>query len=82
MSRATLYGKMRSLIGMGVGDYIARHRLDAACILLEQTALPIQEVSARCGFSNQRYFSTVFKQAKGMTPTAWREARRTNAARQ
>jgi signal transduction histidine kinase/DNA-binding response OmpR family regulator len=82
LSRATLYGKMRSLIGMGVGDYIARHRLDAACILLEQTALPIQEVSARCGFSNQRYFSTVFKQAKGMTPTAWREARRPSATRQ
>ena len=76
MSRATLYGKTKSLIGIGVGDYVARRRLEAACVLLEQTALPIQEVSARCGFSNQRYFSTVFKNAKGMTPSAWREEQR------
>ena len=73
MSRATLYGKMKTLIGMGVNDYINKHRIAKASHLLNSTTLPIQEISNMCGFSNQRYFSTVFKQATGFTPSRYRE---------
>lgn len=73
MSRATLYSKLKQLVGLGVNDYINKLRISKASHLLIHTEHSIQEISNQCGFSNQRYFSTVFKQATGSTPSKFRE---------
>lgn len=73
MSRASLYTKLKQLIDISTGDYINKLRMAKAIQLLADKNIPIQEVSDQCGFSHQRYFSTVFKQAYGTTPSRYRQ---------
>ena len=72
MSRASLYNKMQSLLGIGVNDYINKYRIDEAAELLKGTEMSIGEISFETGFRNQRYFSTVFKKIKGVSPSEYR----------
>lgn len=76
MSRASLYNKVKALTGMGVNDYINKIRIEKASLMLIQTDLTISEISYEVGFTYQRYFSTIFKQVKGMTPTQFKEENR------
>lgn len=73
MSRASLYNKVKALTGMGVNDYINRIRIERSVYLLTHTNMSINEISYEVGFSYPRYFSTSFKQVKGMTPTRFKE---------
>lgn len=76
MSRSPLYAKLKALTNMGVNDYINRLRIEKASELLQHSpGLTIAEVSDEVGFEYQRYFSTLFKQVKGMTPTQFRQQR-------
>lgn len=72
MSRTSLYNKIKELTGMGANDYINRRRIDKAIILLTQSDMSITEISEQVGFTYQRYFSTLFKEMKGMTPSQFR----------
>ena len=73
---ASLYNKVKVLTGMGVNDYINKIRIEKASLMLIQTDLTISEISYEVGFTYQRYFSTIFKQVKGMTPTQFKEKNR------
>ena len=73
MSRASLYNKLKDLAGISIGDFVTKLRLAKAVRLLADKELSIQEISEKCGFSQQRYFSTVFKLAFGTTPTRYRQ---------
>lgn len=73
MSRASLYNKVKALTDMGVNDYINKFRIEKSVELLTNTDLSITEISERTGFSYQRYFSSVFKQVKGVTPSGFRQ---------
>lgn len=53
-------------------DYIASLRIRHACTLLTDTPLPIAEISLQCGYSDNNYFSRVFKKHKGVTPSQFR----------
>ena len=72
MSQTSLYNKIKELTGMGANDYINRRRIDKAIILLTQSDMSITEISEQVGFTYQRYFSTLFKEMKGMTPSQFR----------
>lgn len=72
MSRTSLYNKIKELTGMGANGYINRRRIDKAIILLTQSGMSITEISEQVGFTYQRYFSTLFKEMKGMTPSQFR----------
>ena len=72
MSRASIYNKMKELVGIGIKDYINKIRLTEATHLLVNTDLTIMEIADKTGFSNQQYFSTVFKQAYGTSPSKYR----------
>ncbi len=76
MSRASLYNKVKLLTGMGVNDYINRLRIEKSVYLLTNTNMNINEISYEVGFSYPRYFSTSFKQVKGVTPTRFKEENR------
>ena len=80
MSRASLYNKVKALTGMGVNDYINRIRIERSVHLLTTTTMSINEISYEVGFSYPRYFSTSFKQVKGMTPTRFKEESRKKMA--
>lgn len=78
MSRASLYNKVKFLTGLGVNDYINRLRIEKSVFLLTNTNMNINEISYEVGFSYPRYFSTYFKQIKGMTPTRFKEENKKN----
>lgn len=78
MSRAFLYNKVKFLTGLGVNDYINRLRIEKSVFLLTNTNMNINEISYEVGFSYPRYFSTSFKQIKGMTPTRFKEENKKN----
>lgn len=54
-------------------DYINGYRLEIACRLLEESDLPISEISYRCGFNEPSYFNRVFLKTYEMTPKEYRK---------
>lgn len=52
--------------------YINALRISRAEDLLEE-GLSIEEVTRRCGFSDPKYFATVFKKHKGLPPSRYRK---------
>lgn len=73
VSRTTLFNKMSNLIGSSANKYIRRIRMDVAKDLLRKTDLPIGEIALKTGFSESQYFSTVFKQETGLTPSQFKD---------
>ena len=53
-------------------NILIRKRMEAARELLASTALKVQEVSQRCGYTDQHYFSYCFKKYCGESPNALR----------
>lgn len=72
ISRASLYNKLKEITGMGANEYINKYRLEKAIILIKTTQLSFTEIADRTGFSTARYFSTLFKQYTGKTPTLFK----------
>lgn len=63
----------RSVLGISPQEYILRLRVNIACDLLRHTATPIAAVSLQVGYPDARYFSRVFHQRMGMTPSEYRK---------
>ena len=59
--------------GMGFNEYITNIRMNMAKQMLEDTSIPISEVSSLCGYLNPKYFSVAFKNVFGMSPAAYRQ---------
>ena len=59
-------------IGRSPKQYILYLRLSKARDLLSSGSFRIAETAAACGFQNEFYFSTLFKQAYGCSPLAYR----------
>ncbi|GAB3510325.1 hybrid sensor histidine kinase/response regulator transcription factor [Spirosoma knui] len=72
MSRNSLYRKTMALTGMSVIPYLRALRLQKAEELLKHSALSIAEVAYAVGFDNPRYFSRVFSEEKGVSPSSFR----------
>ena len=53
-------------------SYLTRVRLAKACELLRSTDLPVGEIAARVGVSDQGYFDRQFKQYFHMPPRSMR----------
>lgn len=73
MGRTSLYNKCKQTTGMGISEYINQRKIEKAENLLLNTNLSISEISYRLGFTYQRYFSTIFKKIKGMSPSQFRD---------
>lgn len=63
----------RSIAGTTPLQYLQDLRLNAASCFLSTTAMPVQEVAAAVGIPSIHYFSRLFKQTYGVSPTQWRE---------
>ena len=61
--------------GLTVKQYHTRLRVERAKFLLAHSDMQIQEISARLGFLNRRYFTATFKSAVGVTPQEYRALR-------
>ncbi|RMD82714.1 MAG: AraC family transcriptional regulator [Lentisphaerae bacterium] len=59
--------------GEAFREFLMRKRLQAAVNLLENYQIPLKEIARRCGFSDVRHFSHVFRRRYGMAPGAYRK---------
>lgn len=62
----------KARVGSGLNEYIRQARIDKAKALLATPNLMIYEVGSRVGFTDIDYFTHVFKQLTGLTPSAYR----------
>lgn len=53
-------------------DYAANLKIETAKLYLKNTSMQIKEIAARVGFSDEHYFSTVFRSKTGMSPRDFR----------
>jgi AraC family transcriptional regulator len=54
--------------------YVIERRIEQAKRLLRRGALPIKEVAAACGFSDQAHMTRLFRRQLGITPAAVRSS--------
>lgn len=54
-------------------NYIRNLRIEKAKVLLTQSTLKAYEISEAVGFTSPKYFSSVFKQVTGMTPSEYQK---------
>ena len=75
-SSSYLMRRFKAELGMSVGDYITKCKLDEACDLLTYGDRSLAEISAYLGYSSQSYFQNVFRKQFGMTPMQYRKHNR------
>lgn len=56
----------------GFNEYVTKERIRLAKEYLKDCSIPINEVSAKCGYVNAKYFSVVFKKVTGESPKDYR----------
>lgn len=70
MGESALRRKIQALTGKNVVSYITQLRMEKAMSLLQQhPEMLIGDIAESCGFTDMAYFSRVFRQHYGMTPT-------------
>ena len=58
--------------GSSPHQYLLELRLARARNLLSETSLAVKEAARQTGFQDEHYFSRMFRERIGMTPTQWR----------
>ncbi len=64
--------KFKEEVGCSIVDYINKTKIEQAKKILTSTLEPIEEISGRLGFGSRSYFSSLFKEEVGETPTQYR----------
>ncbi len=65
--------KFKEKCGTSISSYISDTRIDQAKKLLIHSNLPVINVALNVGFSDQNYFSRMFKKAVGLPPQKFRQ---------
>jgi len=71
MSRTKLYAKVKSLTDKSIVEFVRHYRMRKAARLLVEENMPIRDVMDQVGIDTQSYFTRVFKQEFGETPTTF-----------
>ena len=61
-------------LGIPPSEYMVRKKIGRAEWMLVNTSAPVSEIAYELGFSSPGYFSTVFRQYKGISPARFRSA--------
>ncbi len=70
LSQATLSRWFRKYKGMSLGNYLTEMRIDKAKLILTQHPdVHIKDVAERLGYSDQFYFSRIFRSVVGVCPS-------------
>lgn len=72
MSKSQLHRKLTALTNEPASRLIRRLRLNRAMELLKTTEANISEIALQAGFNDPSYFTRIFNQDLGMTPSEYR----------
>lgn len=73
LSQAYFSRLFKKVVKCGFQEYLNRQQIQQATSLLHKTSLSVSEISEKCGFSRQSYFTRKFKSHTGMTPSEFRK---------
>jgi DNA-binding response OmpR family regulator len=73
LSESQLYRKLKAISGKSTAIFIRTVRLKKALELLESSNLSVSEIAYQVGFNDPAWFSRVFKEEFGMSPSEARE---------
>ncbi len=76
LGRATLYRRIFDLTGKTPVEFIRSIRLQRAQHMLETGQWSIAEIAYQVGFTDPKYFTKVFREECGITPSAYQEKHR------
>lgn len=62
-----------SIIHMTPSQYLRQYRIQKACEMLRNSTDTVASVAAACGFEDVSFFIKSFRQAMGVTPSAYRK---------
>lgn len=62
----------RRCVGQGIGEYVHRLRVRAACESMLTPGISLAEIGLATGFADQSHFTRTFRKVTGMTPHAFR----------
>lgn len=66
-------------MGVNFSIYLKQRKIAKGKELLIQTSFPIENIATRLGYYEAGYFTKVFKQSEGITPSEYRKGIRINA---
>jgi len=69
ISRSQLHRKLKAITNRSATDFIKDYRLERAHAMLKNREGMVSEIALRVGFGNEKYFSTVFKEKFGVSPS-------------
>lgn len=72
LDRSYMYRLFKSITGISPQEYLLDFRIRKACDLLKNTGLTITNISRSVGYEDSLYFSRLFKNKKGKTPSEYR----------
>ena len=72
LSKYHFLREFKKLTGMTLVSFINNLRCEKARSLLSSGDMPVSEVCSSCGFENSSYFTRVFRDNAGMTPSEYR----------
>jgi AraC family transcriptional regulator len=81
LSPAHFLRTFRTGFGVTPHAFLTRERLDAATRLLETTDTPVTDICLAVGFESLGSFSWAFRRRFGLSPLAWRQARKKHSGR-
>ncbi|OOQ58781.1 AraC family transcriptional regulator [Mucilaginibacter pedocola] len=80
LSYSSFRKMFKSQTGLSPGQYFLQLKINRASKLLNDGTLLVKEISASLNFESAYYFSRVFKEKTGMTPTEYRDMYNTSAS--
>ncbi|MGY2803391.1 helix-turn-helix domain-containing protein [Bradyrhizobium sp. USDA 4506] len=72
VNRAAFIRRFTGTLNTTPHQYLTRVRLKRGQDLLSESDLPLAQIASVCGFADHAHFTTVFKRALGIVPSAYR----------
>lgn len=73
LERTYLYRLFKKVTVFSPQEYLLDYRIRKACELLQNTDLPIAQISRSVGYEDSLYFSRLFKQYMKSSPSSYRQ---------
>lgn len=75
VSNSYISRKLKTKLNTSFVDLLSQYRIKKAISYLEKTDLMIYEISCKAGFSDYKYFCTVFKKYTSLSPSEYQKNR-------
>ncbi|GMK38690.1 hypothetical protein PCCS19_17440 [Paenibacillus sp. CCS19] len=74
LSREYVSRRFRQETGVTLSEYVERHRMEHATKLLANRTYKVADIAELVGYTDEKYFSKVFKKHTGLSPQQYRKS--------